>query len=233
MSHDDLATAIVEWLRKKDIWHRAVSLDIEGDLGMLERPEKMPLSITIARRTRNEIEIRPFVLKDETIESEIGLASELGTAFQEIQPLLLIGYGIGRFDAPVLSLKLRKLETMLKTDGKFPDWYWALRQAITRSYVLDMMDPVRFELGRHDGTGPKFVDLEHAICHRRFKHLPFMKTKHLVSSRMNQGGREAKSKYEVIYDLWKNDRRSFEKYVKGDVHDTLLIAEDLFWTRPK
>lgn len=50
----------------------------------------------------------------------------------------------------------------------------------------------------------------------------------IVSSRMNPGGREPKSKYFVIYDLWKNDRKSFEKYVKGDVHDTLLVAEDLF-----
>jgi hypothetical protein len=192
MSHDDLARIVVQWLNTKENWHRAVSLDIEGDLGMLDNPEKIPLSISIARRTRNDLDIRPFILKDETIEDEIRLVGELGMAFEEIQPLMLIGYGIGRFDLPVLSLKLRRLETQLMQNGRFPSWYWATRQAITRSYVLDMMDPVRYELGRHDGTGPKFVDLEHAICHRRFCHLPFMKAKPLVSSRTK--GAESQSR---------------------------------------
>lgn len=229
MNHDDLTRAVVEWLRKNDNWHRAISLDIEIDLGILYGKKSFPLSVTIARRTRNEIEVRSFVLEEETPEDEIRMLGDFGVALEEIKPLTVIGFYSGEFDLPVLSLKLREMEARAREQKKQrPSCYWPIRELVTRAYMLDICDPVRFELARHDKATPKFVKLEHAISHKRFQHLCFMKTKHLVTSRMNQNGGEIKSKYEVIYDLWKNDRKSFEQYVKGDVHDTLLIAEDLF-----
>jgi len=102
--------------------------------------------------------------------------------------------------------------------------YWAFRDALTRSYILDIAHPVRFAIANHDNTNPKFVTLEFALTHPRFKHLPFKNSKGIVS---NIGG----DKWEKIHDLWKKDRRNFIRYIEGDVHDTLLLAEDIFEIR--
>lgn len=51
-----------------------------------------------------------------------------------------------------------------------------------------------------------------------------MNTKNIVSDIKGD-------KWEVIRTLWKNDRKKFEKYIEGDVHDTLVLVEDVFGTK--
>lgn len=229
MNHIDLSRCVVDWLLRIDQWHRAVSIDIEGDLATLDEPTKFLLSLSIARRINGRIEIKNFVLNEETSTDEVRTFRELGTEFQEIKPLVLIGFNIRLFDLLVLGLKLRQLDNLFKQERKYEPWYWALRDAIGGSYILDMMDPIRFEIARHDKTNPKFVQLEAAIAHPRFRHLTFRNTKNIVSSRMS--AHQGHTKWNVIYDLWKNDRKLFEQYIEGDVHDTLLIAEDIFCSK--
>ena len=86
-------------------------------------------------------------------------------------------------------------------------------------------DPVRFEVAKFDSSTPKFISLENTMAHKRFEHLPFMRTKNIVSNLTNNS---TDNKWDVIYNLWKNNRASFNQYVEGDVHDTLLLAEELF-----
>lgn len=225
VKYEDIGRHLVHHLVENNEWYRAVSIDAEVDLRVLDDPERIPLSVSLARRVDQQIEVRKFVLNEETREDEARLLGELGTAFQSIRPLLLIGFNINTFDKPVLALKLRQLDNTFKKEGKRHPWYWALRDAIGRSHVLDIIDSTRFEIAEHDGKNPSFVQLEDAINHPRFRHLPFKNTKHIVSSRMTA---DPYSKWDVIHDLWQNDRRLFEQYIEGDVHDTLLIAEDLF-----
>lgn len=45
-----------------------------------------------------------------------------------------------------------------------------------------------------------------------------MNTKNLVSSLRDKKGKD-------IIRLWKEDKKNLKKYNKGDVHDTLLLAE--------
>jgi hypothetical protein len=47
-----------------------------------------------------------------------------------------------------------------------------------------------------------------------------MRTKKLVSSADNKGLE--------IYNMWKNDRRSFKAYAKGDVNDVMMLFHELF-----
>lgn len=226
MSYTDLSKCIVDWLLKIDQWHRAVSIDVEADLATLEDPEKIILSLSVARRIDNQIDIKKFVLNEETATDEVRIFGELGTEFQQIRPLILIGFGNGWFDQPILALKLRQLDDLFKQDGKYQPGYWALKDTITRSYVLDMMDPVKFEIAKYDNAPWKRHNLEKAIAHPRFKHLTFRNTKNIVSSRLTAN--PLLTKWEVIHDLWKNDRKSFEQYIEGDVHDTLLLSEEVF-----
>lgn len=225
MNYDDLQQLITNFLKNNQAWNRAVSLDIEADLRILDEPKKIILSISTARRDGDKIDIQKFVLNDETVEDEVRIFNEFGSFCERFRPLVFIGYGIGRFDLPVLLVKMRQLDNMFRQDGKYQSGYWAFRDAITRSYVLDMINPVRFEVAKFDGSTPKFISLENTIAHKRFEHLPFLRTKNIVSTMTNTS---TDNKWDVIYNLWKNNRNSFNQYVEGDVHDTLLLAEELF-----
>lgn len=227
MNYEDLQRVITNSLIENQAWGRAISLDIEADLRILDDPTKIILSISTARRDGNKIDIQKFVLNNENIEDEVRIFNEFGSFCERLRPLVFIGYGIGRFDLPVLLVKMRQLDNMFRQGGKYQSGYWAFRDAVTRSYVLDMINPVRFEIARFDRDTPKFISLENTIAHKRFEQLPFMRTKNIVSDMMKD---LTKDKWNVIHGLWKNNRESFNKYIEGDVHDTLLLAEELFNT---
>lgn len=226
MNYNDLDKLVTSSLKENNSLDRAVSVDIEADLETLKDPNKHMLSISTARRNGGNIEIKNFVLNEETQEDEIRILNEFGTFCEEIRPLVLIGYGIGRFDLPLLLGKMRHLDDLFKVQGRYQSGYWAFRDAITRGYVLDMINPVRFDIARFDNTSPKFLSLEYAIAHKRFEHLPFRRVKNIVSDKAT----DSKTKWDVIREFWKDDRDSFNKYIEGDVHDTLLLSEEIFQT---
>ena len=224
LNYDQLQRSIVNLVNENNAWDRVVSVDIEADLETLQDPNKPILNISAARRVDGKIDIQNFILNEETQDEEIGVFNKFGDYCQEVRPLMLVGYGIGRFDFPLMLLKMRVLDDLFKKDGRYQPGYWAFRDVMTRAYVLDVINPLRFEVGRHDNTRPRFISLEKAIGHERFKHLPFRSSKDIVSSKVS----ESNNKWDVVRDMWKNDRESFTKYAEGDVHDTLLLAEDLF-----
>lgn len=226
----DLSRCVVDWVMDSHQWHRAVSIDIEADLRTLDDPAKILLSISIARRINGQVEIKKFVLSEETTTDEARILGELGIEFRQNSPLILIGYNNGLFDQPILALKLHQLEDVFKQGRKYQRGYWDLNDAITRSYLLDMMAPVMSEVAEYDKAPWKRLSLEEAIAHPRFKHLAFKRTKHIVSDRLTANS--SPTKWDVIHDLWKNDRKLFERYIEGDVHDTFLIAEDIFRSKP-
>jgi len=221
MNYDNLLVNNIDFLKGNKIWDRAVSVDIEADLKTLDFPEKHILNISTARRIGKEVEIRNFIADEQTQEDEVKVIESFAEFCEKVRPLVLIGYGISRFDFPILLLKMRQLDNLFKREGRYQSSYWAFRDTLTRTFVFDVINPVRFEIGKYDNTSPKFISLEKAICHKRFNHLPFKNTKNIVS------GIEG-DKWKIILNLWRNDRNSFKKYAEGDVHDTLLLAEDIF-----
>lgn len=224
MNYEDLQNTVVKSLTDNNSWDRAVSIDIEADLNTLQNPNGQILSISAARRIDGKIDIQNFILENETEEDEVRVFREFGDYCGVTRPLVLVGYGISRFDLPLLLVKMRQLDNLFMKEGKYWPGYWAFRDAVTRAYVLDVINPVRFEIGRFDNVSPKFLSLEKAISHKRFEHLPFRSMKEVVSQKLD----DTKTKWDVIYNLWKDDRTSFIKYAEGDVHDTLLLAEDIF-----
>lgn len=225
MNYDDFQKIVIGSLKENQTLDRMVSVDIEADLGTFEKPQQPILSISTARRVDGKIDIKKFVLENETGEDEARIFNEFGSFCQEVKPLVLLGYGLSGFDLPVMMLKIRILEKQFKKDGKYQPGYWSIRETMGRSYFLDILDPVRFEIGKFDNVSPKFVRLENAISHARFNKIPFMNTKNVVSDLMTTSGMD---KWNAIHSLWENDRSDFNKYIEGDVHDTLLLAENLF-----
>ncbi len=194
----------------------------------LNDPSKIMLSLSLANRNGNQIEIKNFVVDEETEEQEMtAIFDQFGAYCEQKRPLVITGYGVSGFDLPILQLKMRRLDNKFKKEGRYTSGFWASRDTLRRGYFLDLVDPVRFEIGRVDNASPKFVNLETAIAHKRFQHLPFKNTKHIVSDL--EKGRNL-DKWEAIHYLWENQREDFKKYIQGDVHDTLLLAEELFKT---
>lgn len=228
MNYDDLQKTVIASLRENRTLDRVVSVDIEADLRTFENQQQPILSISTARRVDGKIDIKTFVLESETSEDEARVFDEFGLFCQEVKPLVMLGYNSSRFDLPIMMLKMRTLENHFKKDGKLQPGYWALREAIGRGYFLDIIDPVRFEIGRFDNAPPKITSLENAISHKRFEFMPFMRTKNIVSGMTTDSGM---NKWDAIHHLWKNDRKLFNQYVEGDVHDTLLLAENLLGMR--
>lgn len=224
MNHTNLQHSITEFLKQNNVWDRAVSLDIEADLKTLDDPSKIILSIATARRSNGSIDVQKFMINEETVQDEGRIFNEFGTFCEKSRPLIFIGYNIMRFDLPILLMKMRKLDEMFKQGGNYSPSYWAFRESMGRSYFLDMMDPVRFEIANFDKVPPKIISLENAISHKRFSHLPFKNTKSIVSTMTNSG----MDKWTAIRSLWKDSNGSFNQYIEGDVHDTLLLAEELF-----
>ena len=227
MNHEDLQKTVINFLKEKNGWDRAVSLDIEADLRTLDDPSKIILSIATARRNENTIDIQKFVLNEETVKDEGRIFNEFSVFCEKHRPLVFIGYNIMRFDLPVLLVKMRKLDETFKREGRYSSSYWAFRESLGRSYFLDMIDPARFEIGKFDNSPPKIISLENVISHKRFERLPFKRTKNIVSDLTSTG----MNKWDTVYKLWKENKADFNKYIEGDVHDTLLLAEDLFGIR--
>lgn len=215
----------MDYLVREGAWDRAVSLDIEADLRTLDEPTKPILSVSVSNRVGAEVRTHNMILDRETPEGELGLVAQLGEFCQSVRPLVLIGYNINRFDLLVLSLKIRQLDSLFQQTHQYSSAYWSLRETLGRSYFLDVIDPVRFAIAEADGTPPRMVSLEKALEHKRFSHLPFIRSKRVVSDL--QAAKNV-DKWQAIHQLWQNDRQSFTKYISGDSHDTLLLAEDLF-----
>jgi len=221
VDYENLQKHIVEFLKLKNIWHRAVSIDIEADIRTFDDPQKIVLSISTARRINNRIDIKNFIVNNESREEEIRMFNEFGDFCKEVRPLVLIGFGNSMFDIPLLLVKMRQWENLIRQDGVYTSAYWAFRDALTRSYVLDAINPVRFEIAKYNNSSPKFISLEHAILHPLFNHLQFRNCKNIISK--TDG-----NKWEVIRNLWEIDRKKFIQYIEGDVHDTLLLVEHIF-----
>jgi hypothetical protein len=222
--------AIIETLKAHHAWHRVVSIDLETKIEKKTdflTGERL-LGIGLARRAGSDVEARTFRLKDESDEAEIELMYEAARWLAPIKPLVLLGYNIAGYDYPLLSMKLKWHDDLQRAsvpeDEKpvFPREYWALKDALTRAYVLDMMHPLRYALAEHDNATPKYKSLSDVVSHARFANVALMRRKQLAAGTTTEG------KGECIYRMWKEKDPDFERYLEGDVHDVLLLAEALY-----
>ena len=234
LGYDELASSIVETIHARGEWHRVVSIDLETKIEKKTdflTGERL-LAIGIARRTGASVEIRTFRLKDESDDAEIELLYEAARHLAPVHPLLLLGYNIAGYDYPLLNMKLKWHDDLLRArlpDGQkpiFPREYWGLKDALTRAFVLDMMHPLRFALAAHDNLTPKYKSLADVVAHQRFANVSLMRRKQLAE------GASTENKGKVIYDMWKGHDPNFERYLEGDVHDVLLLAEEMYGIKP-
>lgn len=226
--------SIVETIKSNRAWHRVVSIDLETKIGKKTDflTNERILAIGMARRAGGGIELKTISLKDDSDEAEIELLMAASRFLSPIRPLVLIGYNISGYDYPLLNMKLKWHDDYCRAQAKegekpqYPKEYWALKDALTRAYILDMMHPLRFALAKHDNTTPKYKSLADVVSHARFEKVALMRRKQLAC------GTTAEEKGQRIYRMWKEGDPDFERYLEGDVHDVLLLAEALYGVEP-
>ena len=228
--YSEFTSSVVESVSSHNAWHRVVSIDLETKIEKKTdflTGERL-LAIGLARRAGSGVEIKTFRLKDESDDAEIELLYAAARWLAPVRPLVLLGYNIAGYDYPLLCMKLKWHDDLLRArmpEGEkphFPREYWSLKDALTRAYVLDMMHPLRYEIAAHDNLTPKYKSLADVVAHARFEKIALMRRKQLAQ------GTDTENKGKVIYDLWRNHDPNFERYLEGDVHDVLLLAEELY-----
>ncbi|MFA6907269.1 MAG: hypothetical protein WC263_00400 [Candidatus Micrarchaeia archaeon] len=233
--YNEFAASAVETVCSHHAWHRAVSIDLETKIEKKSdflTGERL-LAIGLARRAGSGVEVKTFTLKDESDEAEIELLYEAARWLAPVRPLILLGYNIAGYDYPLMNMKLKWHDDLLRAkvpEGErpvFPREYWALKDALTRAYVLDMMHPLRYAIAAHDNLTPKYKSLSDVVSHARFEKVALMRRKQLAQ------GTDTENKGKVIYNLWKARDPDFERYLEGDVHDVLLLAEEMYGIKPQ
>ena len=272
--YGELAQATVNAICNAGAWHRAVSIDLETKIEKKSdflSGERL-LGIGFARRAGGKVETKMLRLEDDTDEAEVKLLDEAAKWLYNVRPLLLLGYNISGYDYPLLALKVKWYDDRGRAACKegekpvFPREYWALKDALTRAFVLDMMHSLRYSMARHDGNTAKYRSLAYSVAHPMFAHVPLMRRKELadpdasVNANANtQGSGNADGqlpaganaaahgglplagtdpapphkdkqmdKGKKLYEMWKTHDPSFESYLEGDVHDVLLLAEEIY-----
>lgn len=211
--HGDLANIVIEWVVRTGNLERILALDLETKVleenGFLTG--ETILCVSLARFLDGNVCNKLILLEEESPEGEAKLLAQLNDFLLEVRPLVLVGFNLCGYDVPLLNLKLREHSNQI---------FWGIKDTIERSFHLDMKHPIRFELAKYS-NGPKICSLGKVVEHPRFKHLPLMRTKSLVPQTVGSKGLE-------IFNMWKNDKRNFKAYAKGDVNDVLLLFEELF-----
>jgi DNA polymerase elongation subunit (family B) len=234
--YGELAQSTVDAICNAGAWHRAVSIDLETKIekkGDFLSGERL-LGIGFARRAGGEVETKTLRLKDDTDEAEVALLEEAARYLHTVKPLLLLGYNISGYDYPLLALKVKWYDDRGRAACKegekpvFPREYWALKDALTRAFVLDMMHSLRYDMAKHDGSTAKYRSLAYSVAHPMYAHVPLMRRKGLADAEAQAGTDKQMDKGKKIYEMWKSRDAAFESYLEGDVHDVLLLAEEIY-----
>jgi len=230
LNYDFLSRQMIETIEKENMQHKIISIDLETKV--LDKNDFLSgeriLAFGIVRRVGGEIKKKIIVLQEDTDEAEMKLLNEVGWCMGKIQPLVLLGYNIGGYDLPLLNIKLKWYENVLreKNNGQkssLPNEYWNFRDAIVGSYMLDMMYLLKFIIAEYDKTTPRYKSLDDVVNHPMYSHLPLLRRKGIASGDCTQ------DKGKTIYELWKSKNPDFERYLEGDVVDVLVLMEE--WSR--
>ncbi|MCL4329344.1 MAG: hypothetical protein M1151_03375 [Candidatus Thermoplasmatota archaeon] len=162
-----------------------------------------------------EVKTELFVAEEETPEEEIRILEETDRLLRQIDPAVILGYNHTGYDIPLVQSKIKRLpyEKRLRNFEYYLGTAWS----------LDMMYVIADDLWKYDGDY-YIRKLDDVVMHERYYSLPLMRKKSLAR-------RQGMNKGDVIYDLWKNDRKSFEEYCKGDTSDLLLIFNDIAFSQ--
>ncbi len=226
---EDIHAAVLKYVRSRGWENRIACIDLETKI--LAKNEFLTgeriLAAGMSWMEGGEIRTWTKMLAEETDKAEMDLLSALGVQFHVVRPLVLVGYNIAGYDYPLLCMKQKwwgeNIEEKLP-DGrkKFPVEYWALKDGLTRSWILDIMHPARFHLSRKTGGPAKHLPLSDVLGSEHFAETPFLRLKHLTN------GQTSEDKGKIIYGMWQRNDPDLTRYLEGDVHDTLLLMKEIY-----
>jgi DNA polymerase elongation subunit (family B) len=185
--------------------------------------DELILAVSFAWRSSGEpmeekgISVKTKILDNESEESEKELLIVLNEELEELSrsrskphgvvgyPLAVVGYNIRQYDIPLLVFKKEKYQKCYNLT------LWKIVDVTELAAIIDL-----YHLLKYMG----YKNLEGVLSAQEFKHLQIGRTRHLVPTNREEKGKE-------IYRLWKENKETLKKYLEGEVHDFLLIAEYL------
>ncbi|MCE7743636.1 MAG: hypothetical protein GPJ52_00725 [Candidatus Heimdallarchaeota archaeon] len=214
---EELSLKIFKIIDDRKLWYRVVALDLETKVLMKEdflTCERI-LGISIARRqSSNKIDNERFVLDDETDKKEAELLRKLDDLLLKWKPLVIVGYGSRGYDLPLLAMKRAFFYN--RKDIAF----LGISNILNGSAHIELGDLARYIFFKKYKEDRTFRDMNLTMKHKHFKDLLFINTKDIYDLPKEQKGIE-------IYKSWKSGDEKFKKYLKGEAHDQLLIAEKI------
>jgi len=187
--------------------------------------DELILAVSFAWRSSGEpmeekgISVKTKILDNESEESEKELLIVLNEELEELSrsrskphgvvgyPLAVVGYNIRQYDIPLLVFKKEKYQKCYNLT------LWKIVDVTELAAIIDL-----YHLLKYMG----YKNLEGVLSAQEFKHLQIGRTRHLVPTNREEKGKE-------IYRLWKENKETLKKYLEGEVHDFLLIAEYLVY----
>jgi len=211
---EELQLKNMKIVNNKGLWYRAVAFDFETKVLKLDEflTGEIILGVSLARRVSSgEIEKEIIILNDESDEEELELLKKLDKILQQWKPLLIMGYFSRDYDLPLLSLKKQKYKLLGHK-------LWGVTNIINGSIHLELADLSRYLIEKKYQESRGYRRMDVIMEHKHFSDLPFINTKKLISTSRENKGLE-------IYHSWKKKDPKYEKYLEGEAHDQLLIAE--------
>ncbi|MEM3565194.1 MAG: hypothetical protein QXR19_18340 [Candidatus Jordarchaeaceae archaeon] len=210
MFYEEFTIKLIKFLRT--VWDRVIFLDLETkNLENKFLHNERILSVCFSRRVNGKlceekgVEAKCLLLEEDD-ESEKNLLTGLDRELMKIRPLGVIGYGLRRYDIPLLIIKEERCK-----EGSGKRW-WKINDMLESAAHIDL-----YHLFKYYGLGGK---LHEVLNSKISEDLPSIRAKDSISADRNLKGMQ-------IYDLWKNSKPAFKKYALGDVIDLQLILEKI------
>ena len=211
---EDFSLEILRIIFKKKLWFRTVALDLETKVLREDAflTNERLLGFSLARRkSDNTIETANLILEEDSDTSELVLLNKLNDYLKKWKPLLIVGYGCRDYDLPLLAVKKQRAKLLNHS-------LWSISNILSGSIHIELADLSRYIFDKKYHEGRKYRSMLEVMNHKHFEDLPFIRSKTAVAPSKERKGQE-------IYELWKTKDPKFLRYLEGEAHDQLLIAE--------
>lgn len=216
MRQEDYMKELVNMIEEKKLWYRMISLDLETDCRNKQfLSNERILAIGVAYFNKDySITTRNFILEDDSEKSEISLLQEFDEYLKSKHPLVVTGYFLRQYDIPLLAIKKSYYSKQRLA-------FWKIGNLIDNTFHLELSSQIQLHMQNKCNERFRIWSLDELIHHECFKELPLMRSKNLVKTNKENKG-------ELIYNLWKEKDPTFQEYLKGDVHDPLMLVREIF-----
>lgn len=215
MRQEEYIESLVKDIEARKIWDRVIAIDLETDCrnkDFLSNERILAIGVAYFKEDK-KINFQIFRLEEDSDESEVRLLQEFDEFLRLKHPLVVTGFHLRQYDVPLLALKKSYY-------SKKKIVFWKIGNLIDNTFHFELSSYIQDYMKNRCDEKFQRWSLERLVNHKCFETLPLLRSKSVIENDVNKG--------EEIYNLWKNRNPIFEEYLKGDVHDPLILMHEIF-----